>query len=572
MRRNWEICKPDPEIVRTLSAELNCSTILATILVNRGFAVSADAERFLETSLDGLPSPFSIIDMDRAVERIVQAIDRNEKILIFGDYDADGVTATALLLDFLRIARADVDTYIPHRIEEGYGLQPTHIDTVAVPEGAKLIITVDCGSSDHMALKAAAEAGIDTIVTDHHIITEELPEAFAIVNPKRRDCPSGCDMLSGAGVAFYLTIALRKHMRDAGLWRNRGEPNLKQYCDLVAIGTVADIVPLLNDNRILTRWGVEEINRHKRPGVRALTEIAGVSRRPVETDDIAFRLAPRLNAAGRMDHADAALALLMETDPEQADRLAEYLDSLNRERQDVEDRLLKQALSDIHSQPSLRQQKSLVLSYRDWPEGVLGIIASRLARQFYRPSILISVRDGMGKGSGRSIPGFDLYNALSACADTLSRFGGHKMAAGLSLEEAQISRFADRFEAFVSSTTTADDFVETSSVDCCLDPGEITPGLIDELERLKPFGTANPDPIFAMTDVAVVSSRIVGRNHRRMRIRSASDRSGRALDAIHFNIDPDEPMKSRYESMFFRLGWNYWNGNKTIQMTVEDMR
>ena len=571
MKTHWQIQNPDPGSVQSLSTALNCSSIMASILVNRNISTAESATRFLNGSVSQLGSPFSMKDMDAAVQRIVRAISDRERILIFGDYDTDGVTATVLLLDFIGSAGGDVIYYIPHRTREGYSLQATHIEQIASPKGATLIITVDCGSAGHTAIASANDAGIDVIVTDHHIVPANLPPAIAVINPKRPDCPAGFEDLSGVGVAFYLIIALRKQMRDLGFWNDQSEPNLKRSCDLVALGTVADIVPLSNDNRILTRWGLEEINSSCRPGIKALIQASGIADRRVDADDIAFRLAPRLNAAGRMDHADIAVRLLMEKDPIAAAEIAARLNDLNGQRQKAERRLLDQILSDIQICPELLGKYSLVLSGEKWPAGILGIVASRLTRRFHRPVILISTKESQGKGSGRSIPGFDLYQGLSACSEEIESFGGHQMAAGLALKVTQIDRFKKIFDATVKEMTTPDDFVPRILVDYELDLENVPNSLIDELESLKPFGSGNPEPVFMTRNVMISSSKIVGKSHRKMRIRSALRPGLRQFDTIQFNVDPKQQLTDNCEQILFRLGWNYWNGRKSAQITIEDM-
>jgi len=521
--------------------------------------------------MDQLKTPSPMKDMEPAASRIARAIGDRERILVFGDYDADGVTATTVLLDFLRAAGANTTYYIPHRTREGYSLQADHIDTVAIPGSAALIITVDCGTTSHAAVTAANQAGMDVIVTDHHNVSGDLPPALAIVNPKRPDCTAGLESLSGVGVAFFLSIALRRELRDKGFWQDRSEPNLKRSCDLVALGTIADIVPLTGVNRFLAQMGLEEINRGNRPGLRALVHASGIANRRVDADDIAFRLAPRLNAAGRMDHADIAVRLLTEAHPSTAAGMARDLNRFNGQRQDAENELLAQTLSHIQGTPGVMRRHSLVLCGERWHQGILGIVAARLVRRYHRPVILISTADGKGKGSGRSIPGFDLYLGLTACAEVLERFGGHRSAAGLALEAAHIDRFRDAFDEAVEKMTSPDDFVPRMAVDYELDLADVSDGFIDELESLKPFGSGNPEPVFISKNVSISSPRIVGKGHRKMRIQSSQHRGGRAFDAIQFNIDSGEQVSARQDQVLFRLGWNYWNANKTAQLTIEDM-
>lgn len=569
MKTQWHLLRPDAPSVETLCSALKCHPATASILVNRNICTPEDAIRFRDASLAHLRPPFDMKDMDIAVGRIVKAIIDHEKILIFGDYDADGVTGTAVLLDFFNRTDADATYYIPHRTKEGYGLQTRHIGQVASPDNVKLIITVDCGSSSHDAVALAQEEGIDVIVTDHHNVGRDLPPAIAVVNPKRQDCPAGLEALSGVGVAFFLIIALRKQLRDNGFWRNRPEPNLAQFCDLVALGTVADRVPLLWENRILSKAGLEKINTTHRPGIRALVEASGIRDHPVDAGDIAFRLAPRINAAGRMAHAGVAVDLLMATDPSEATEAARGLDRLNVQRQEIERGMLDRVLADIKTDPGLLKKHSLIVDHEHWHEGILGIVASRLCRRFYRPVILISTKDGRGRGSARSIPGVDLYKGLTACEGELVQFGGHPMAAGLSIKPAQIDRFKRKFEQVMEAMTTPDDFSQKTAVDYHLDLDDISDELIDELESLSPFGEENPEPVFMTRHIDIVSAKIVGKHHRRMSIKAASPRGNKRFDAIHFNIDPDEPLRAHYDHVLFRLNWNYWNGKRTAQVIIE---
>jgi len=574
MKKNRKIIQPDIEIVRHLSKTLKCDPVTATILVNRKIISPEKAFVFLNPSLNSIRSPFSIKDMDVAVNRIDTAITNHEKILIFGDYDVDGITATTILYDFFKYLGTDVSYYIPHRSKEGYGLQTSHIPNHALPEGINLIITVDCGSDSHDAVKAAHKAGIDVIITDHHKISEPLPPAVAVVNPKRRDCTSGFDNLAGVGLAFYLLICLRKHLRDKNFWRDRQEPNLKNICDLVALGTVADIVPLVDDNRILTKTGLEVINSNTRPGIKAILEVCGIKKQlsthSIGTEDIAFKLAPRLNAAGRIDHAKIAVELLTEKNFNTAKEIAVTLNKLNTFRQTCEKEILEEILLHLNENPHLLENKALVLSGQGWNEGVLGIVASRLANRYFRPVVLISIRDGAGKGSARSIPGFDLYEGFCACFDDLEKFGGHPMAAGLKIKAANIERFQRNFETIVEKMTAPDDFVPELLIDYELDFDHISDKLIDELESLQPFGPDNQEPLFAAGNIKVASSTLVGGNHRRMLLTQPHGKTQKSINAIHFNIETGKPLEENFDQIIFRLRWNRWNGSKTAQIIIED--
>ena len=571
MKKHWQILKPDIISVENIVGALKCNPIIASILVNRHIVSAEDVTSFLKPSLKNLRGPFSIKDMDIAVSRIFSAIASNEKILIFGDYDVDGITAITILFEFFRWVGADVSYYIPHRIKEGYGLQVQHISDYALPNSIKLIITADCGSSSHHAVKAARDNGIDVIITDHHNISERPQQAVAVINPKQHDCNSGFDNLAGVGVAFYLLISLRKHLRDMHFWKNRPEPNLKNLCDLVALGTVADMVPLLNENRIFTWTGLNLINSGNRCGINALIEACGIKTHSTDTQDIAFKLAPRLNAAGRIDHAKSAVKLLATTEQETAKYIAGSLNSMNVKRQEIEKKILDEILLNLRKNPSLLSKKSLVLSHPDWHEGVLGIVASRIVKIYFRPVVLIAVKEDVGKGSSRSIPGFDLYKGLQACSSDLESFGGHSMAGGLKIKAEKIDLFQRNFENAVAKMTEPDDFVRTISIDYGLDFDDISDGLIDELESLKPFGAGNPEPLFMTRNVKVLSSQIVGENHRRMILGQSSGKKNRTFKAIQFNINTGIPLNESFDKIAFRLCWNRWNNKKTAQIVVEEI-
>ncbi|MDP3284205.1 MAG: single-stranded-DNA-specific exonuclease RecJ [Desulfobacterales bacterium] len=571
MKRKWRILNPDKKLAEDISKALNCSPLIASLLVNRGIFSPKDAHDFLNISLDNIRYPFSMKDMDIAVSRIYKAIKYHEKILVFGDYDADGVTSTALLMEFFRHAGADASYYIPHRTKEGYGLQKSHITGIAVPGGINLIITVDCGSSSHEAIKAALDAGIDTVITDHHMVPEKLPEAIAVINPKCSDCASGFYDLAGVGVAFYLIICLRKFLRDMRFWESCPEPNLKNLCDLIALGTVADMVPLTGENRIFTKTGLDLINSGSRIGISALIKESGSNKYPFDSEDIAFRLAPRINALGRIDHAKEAVELLLTDDPGAAGKIARQMNMMNAKRQTIERKILDDILEYIDSNPDALKHQSIVLSNQSWHQGVLGIVASKMVERFHRPVVLFAEKDGLAKGSGRSIPSFNLYEGLKACSKVLEGFGGHSMAAGLSIKTENIGLFKKEFENTVINMALSEDSLPFVSIDHELGFNDINPNLIDELESLKPFGAGNPEPVFLARNVTVISSEIVGENHRRMLLSQSPGKEEKIYNAIHFNVDPDSDENNYFEEMAFRLRWNRWNGNKSIQLVIENI-
>ena len=572
MQKVWEIHRTDARAVAEIVHLLNCHPATASLLLQRGLDSEKEIQIFLQPSLHHLRSPFSIVDMTEAVSRLSHALLNKENILIFGDYDVDGVTATTLLYQFFKEIGAHVSYHIPHRVTEGYSLKTTHITDIAIPGDIKVLLTVDCGVSSHEAVSLAKTNQIDVIITDHHDIPPKLPDALAVINPKRVDCPSGLENLSGVGIAFYLVMALRKHLRDGGFFKNRPEPNLKQSCDLVALGTVSDMVPLVNENRILTCAGLDIIRSAHRPGIKALADVCGVDHRHIDAQDISFRLAPRINAAGRMDHARIAARLLKTHLPEKAGQDAALLSKFNLQRQKEEERVLNAILAQLDNQPELAKKNCMVFASPDWHEGVVGIVAARLTHLYFKPTILISVKNGMGKGSARSIPGIDIRSALTSCADMLQGFGGHPMAAGLQIPADQIEPFWDRLNQVIGQTTSPHVFIPKMSIDDTLELSDITPKLLDEITSLGPFGIQNTEPVFMANNVHVHTSNIVGKCHRRMQLSSFAEKRKKGLWAIQFNADPTSMNVDQFTKIAYRLQWNRWNGNKSIQLVISDTK
>lgn len=555
-----------------LSDTLQCSPIVAAILVNRKFVDPEAALNYMRPQMKQLRSPCGLKGMNAAVERIARAIRTQEKILIFGDYDVDGITSAAILNEFFQQAGADVSYYLPHRITEGYSLKPEHIDRVAIPGGVSLIVTVDCGSNSHEAIDSAKAAEIDVVVTDHHRVVDSLPTAKAMVNPQRPDCEAGFQHLAGVGVAMALLICLRKYLRDSGHWSGNDEPNLKNLCDLVALGTVADAVPLVNENRIFVKAGLDVIRSGKcRTGISEILSACRTSHRNVDSEDIAFKIAPRLNAAGRMDHARLATELLLTDNRETAKQIVESIDELNNQRKEAESAILREIHAYLSDNPKELSRDSLVLAGKHWHEGVLGIVAARLVTQYYKPVVLISTRSGMGKGSGRSIPEFNLHQGLSiSCADQLVSFGGHSMAVGLSILPENIDEFRSTFDRSVHDMTDGLELAAEVDIDHELSFKEITGQLIDEIETLKPFGNGNNEPLFMACDVTVKKCQIVGEKHRRMHLEQADNTTRRSFSAIQFNIDPRHNTPKSFDRIAFKLQWNRWNGRKNEQLLIEE--
>ncbi|KPA08935.1 recombination protein RecJ [Candidatus Magnetomorum sp. HK-1] len=569
MNTRWNILKPDQKLLQQIKKICCCHPITAAILASRLRSAEA-ADRFLSPSFNHIRSPFSIKDIDIAVDRIVSAILKQEKILIFGDYDVDGVTSVTILYEFLQYTGATVEYYIPHRLDEGYGMRQDHIINHAKPNKIQLIITVDCGISCHDAIQLANNEGIDVIVTDHHEVGT-LPNALAVVDPKRPDCPSGYDILAGVGVVYCLLMCLRKALRDINFWKKKQEPNLKKYCDLVALGTIADIVPQIKENRIFSKIGLEVMNTNRRPGISMLMEISGVRNKDLDTSDIIYKLIPRLNAAGRLKHASLAVELLSSDDTQKAKKLAEQLDNMNISRRELEKYILHEIDGIIAKNPHLLDQKSLILSKPHWHEGVIGIVASRLVDQYCRPAILISIDKGVGRGSARGIPGVNLHEILTSCAQHLDSYGGHATAAGLMIQSNNIDIFKRDFESQLRSKILPEQMIPTVTIDYQIDFHEISEQLLDELTWLAPFGPRNVEPLFAAHNVKVRYDAIVGQRHRRMSLcQSDYKKTSRIFSAIHFNVDTQIPMPHDLDRMAFKLQWNHWNGKKNMQLLVEE--
>jgi len=570
MKKQWQMLHPDEKTVRRLARETGCRPLMARLLAIRGIRTRRQAKRFLNPLLRDLSPPLEMTGMTAAVDRIRRALAAREKILVFGDYDADGVTATAVLVSFLRQCGARVVYHIPHRMAEGYGLGTEFVRGRARRIGADLIVTVDCGSSSHEAVRLARELGIDTIVTDHHPVDRAPESAVAVINPSSPDGQADLSHLAGVGVAFYLVVALRAHLREKGFWKTRPEPNLMQLCDLVALGTVADVAPLILDNRALTAAGLRQINGGFRPGLRALLRTSGVPEASTDAETIAFKLAPRLNAAGRMAHARMACELLLTDDPRRANRLAAALGRLNSRRQATEGDLLQSILARLKRRPELLDRPVLVVHGKGWHEGILGIVASRLTRRYHRPSVVLATGNGVAKGSARSVEGIDISAALSRCQDLLDRFGGHPLAAGLSLDAGRLADFTSRLETVVEELADPREGVPTLSIDAHLPLNDVTPELMDGLARLGPFGQGNPSPLFVADGIRVKECRTVGENHRKMVLYSGSGGNG-VHPAIQFNVPGDLPAADRFEKIAYRPQWNHWNGKKHLQIVIEDV-
>ncbi len=563
--KRWKVRDCDPLNVDCLVQGGVASPLLARLLVNRAVCDPADASRFLSSALGQLHDPFLLLGMDRAVERLAAAVKNGEKICVYGDYDVDGITSVALLISFFRSIGLDPLYFIPDRLVDGYGLSADGVARAAAL-GAQVMVTVDCGITAVVEAALCREVGIDLIITDHHMPGDVIPDACAVINPLQPGCPFPFKSLAGVGVAFNLMIALRSRLRKNGYFAGREEPNLREYLDLVAMGTVADVVPLADENRILVKHGLRELTNSLRPGMQALKAVAGVNG-VVGCGAVGFRLAPRLNAAGRLENAAMGVELLLCNDRKGAEPMAAALDNSNAERQAVEREILSDALAIVRSTPALSSRKSIVLASEAWHPGVIGIVASRLVDMFHRPTILIALKDGNGKGSGRSIANFHLHDALTACADELLKFGGHKHAAGLSISEETLETFVARFDEVAAGLLTAEDLVPLLLIDGEIEATEITSAMVEELEAMKPFGMGNPEPVFLLRDAEVCDCRTLKETHLKMRLNAG----GRVFDAIGFSMAGRAELGDRLD-VVFSPAMNVWNGRSSLQLTIKDLR
>jgi single-stranded-DNA-specific exonuclease len=538
-----------------LGRELGISEITASVLVRRGYGDSEEAKAFLAGE-QPLHDPFLLGDMATAVDRIRDAIAGGRRICVHGDYDADGICATVLAVLVLRELGAEVEWHLPSRFDEGYGVSSATVERLA-EEGCGLVLTVDCGITAVAEVAAARERGLEVVVTDHHRPGSELPDCpIVATRPSGYPFPELC----GTGVVFKLGQALLG--ADAAA--------LRRHLDLVALATVADVVPLVGENRSLAIAGLRALARTRKAGLQALMQSAGVDPAAVDAGTVAYRLAPRINAAGRLGHPGAALELLLTDDTEDARRLADGLEELNRDRQAVEDRILRAASKQVEEWPEAkRRRRAYVLWGEDWHEGVIGIVASRLVERYHRPVVLIAGADGLWKGSGRSIASFDLHGALAACAGHLERFGGHRAAAGLSILPERVEAFADAFAAEAESALVPDDLVPVTVVDAVLPRGtKLTLELCQELRRLAPFGLGNPDVTLLAPACEVVEPATVGDGkHLRFRVRREGVDAGGAI-AFGLGDQLDRCRRVGNYDVAFRLEENHWNGTVAPQLVV----
>jgi len=560
MRKIWNIKNPEPAVQDAFSSELNISKITAQLLSNRGISKPSDAREFLACSLSSCHDPFLLKDMDKAVHRIRKGISDKEKILVYGDYDVDGMTAVAMLKKALSILGAIVETYIPNRLEEGYGLNVGAIKK-AHKEGVALIVTVDCGIGSFREIEYAKALKIDVVVTDHHeIVGLKVPSAYAVINPLQESCAYPFKHLAGVGLAYKLVKALYD-----------GTPFFAEdFLDLVSLGTIADIVPLKGENRILAKKGLDEMNKRNRIGLNALTEVAGLSAKNISSGHIGFILGPRINAMGRVGSPQKALDLLLSEDKIEALKLARVLDTENRNRQKIESKILEEALSKIEREVNFKHHRVIVLGSPNWHAGVIGIVASRIADRFYRPTILVSLDGKYGKGSGRSVEKFNLFDALIQCKDLLIGFGGHEGACGITIEKDRLDEFRERINLRAHREISEEMFVPQLDIDMEIPLNMLTEEVIDEIESLAPFGEENPRPVFSSRNLIVKDGpRQIGKKGFKMWVTDNTV----TCEAVSFGRgEIFAPKAGTGVDLAYMPSINDWQGLQSIQLELKDIK
>ncbi len=570
LRQKWKFANPAKDMVDHLAENLKISHTLGKLMVNRGIQSIEEGKFFLDAQLNNLPDPFQMRGMKEAVERIIRAINNREQITIFGDYDVDGVTSTALMIHFLREINTPFDYYLPDRMEEGYGVNEDALDEIK-SRGSSIVITADCGITAVKQVDYAQSIGLDVIVTDHHQISDEgLPKALAILNPHQPECNYPYKFLSGVGIVFKLALGIRRGLLDAG-WNANDLPNLKQHLDLFTLGTIGDMAPLTGENHVLTSHGLEEMRVSTKPGLVALKSIAGINGK-VDSFSIGFGLGPRLNAAGRLGKADHGLDLLVSSNLNDAMGIAKQLDCLNEERKETQKWSQKEAEYLVESQVDLEKDRVIVLASENFHQGVIGIVAAKIVQMFYRPTVLIALKDGLGKGSARSIPTFNLFKAFTNCSEHLIRYGGHAYAAGLNIEESKIEDFRNAINEVGHQFLTDDKLIPEINVDTTVLFRDLTPEFFDCVQSLGPFGQVNTHPIFHSKEIRVRDLRWIGKEKNHVRFRACQKEN--SINVIGFKLAPvvkkldlEQPMDIVYE-----LHPNDWNGRLNLELKLIDIK
>ncbi len=553
----------DKNAVIETAEKLSVSPVLLTLLYNRGIYNPEDMRTFMSKSLKLVHDPLGLPDMDKAAERIYKAVTNNEKIYIYGDYDVDGITSTAIIYKYLLSHGADVSYYIPDRVEEGYGMNILAINKIS-KTGCKLIITVDCGVTSVGEIELAKAQGMDVVVTDHHTCKEKLPAATAVVNAKRHDSQYPFTELAGAGVALKTVLALSAHFGESA------KDVFYKYVMFAAIGTVADVVPLVDENRTIVDRGVSELTMTDSKGIKSLLRAAGV--KEVTSGSIAFAIAPRINAAGRVDNASVAVELLLCEDKNRADELADILNVDNNHRRAEEKRIYDEAVALAEKDPDIKNKKVIVLAGEAWHHGVIGIVASRICEKYYKPTVILSHENGIAKGSCRSIDGFNMFDALTECDDLLDKFGGHALAAGLALKTENIEAFAEKINKYGKDVLGDTNPVPEIRIDCRVSPSTLTIDKIKMLSSMEPFGQGNEEPVFSIGSAKILTSMQIGeeKNHLRLQIQKGES----VLSCIAFRMGEyiNELSPGSIIDVAFTPEINTYNGRRSVQLRVRDIK
>ncbi|MEC0225610.1 single-stranded-DNA-specific exonuclease RecJ [Paenibacillus alba] len=563
-KARWTIGNADEGLVQTLESELQVDPLVARLLVLRDIRTVADAEQFMHGGVDYFLDPYLLDDMLPAVERIRTAIKNNELIRVYGDYDADGVSSTSLMAHLLQGMGARFDTYIPHRIREGYGLNRAAMDQ-AKDQGVDLLITVDTGISAVQEIAYCQELGLDVIVTDHHEPPEVLPQALAVINPKKPGCPYPYKHLAGVGVAFKLAHALLGRLPE-------------ELLEFAALGTVADLMPLTGENRLIVKMGLQRMQDSAYAGFRALIGVSGIDNKEVTASHIGFSLAPRINASGRLEAADIAVKLLTTTDEQEAEQIAYELDMLNKERQLIVEDMVKEAFVLAEEQQAKGLDKVIVVAKEQWNVGVVGIVASKIVEKFYRPTLVLSIdpQTGIAKGSARSIAGFDLHKALTACEEWLDHYGGHQAAAGMSLNKRHLDAFTQKLNHLAAEVLTEQDYIPLLKVDAVCSLPDVPIASIEQLEKLAPFGMGNPAPKFMFTDLQLGEIRTMGKEkqHLKLALSQAKEEVSCSVEAVGFGKGSLASLiaPAAKVDVLGELSINEWNGVRKPQIVMQDLR
>lgn len=558
MNKKWEYYNSDEKIVEGLQEKFNISKLLATILANRGIIEDEKVRKFLEPTREDFYDPFLMPDMEIAINRIIEAMNNNEKIMIYGDYDVDGITSISVLQKFLKEREVIVSSYIPNRLEEGYGLNKNAIKGI-YDKGYRLMITVDCGISAIEEIEYANSLGITTIITDHHEPLEELPKALAVIDAKRKDNKYPFNQLAGVGVVFKVIQAL-------GIKLGLDEKEYLKYLDLVCVGTISDIVPLVDENRVIAKLGLKLVNVTKNLGLRCLLESAGY--KTIDSNTVSFGIAPRVNACGRMGHENEALDIFLSDDIDEVKKLSDKLNEYNRTRQETEKNIVKEALELIETNKE-NEKSAIVLGHKGWHHGVIGIVSSKITETYFKPSILVSFEDGIAKGSGRSIPGFDLHEALCKCSKFLEKYGGHEMAVGLSLREENFENFKEELNK-IAKESKVDEILPVIYIDGTVKQEDMKMDFVKELHKLEPFGEGNKMPLFAYKGLKINSIRALTEG-KHLKLTLKDDNI--IIDAIGFNMGNlvNDYLIGDKVDIVGVLEVNSFNGMENIQINLKDI-